>query len=197
MRPVRLLHGRRNGFCILIQTGHYLRRLKTSRMRRIIMMMVAAVISISAAEAQSSLKKVYDETIDPMQQVDKAIGKADAEGKHVICQVGGNWCRWCLMFADFMEKDSEISSFVDRNYVFIHVNYNPRERNDKAKMAKTEKLLKRLGNPGRFGYPVFVVLDADGKVLHIQDSSFLEEGNGYNKEKVMRFFKNWTPECIL
>jgi hypothetical protein len=57
-------------------------------------------------------------------------------------------------------------------------------------------MLKRLGNPGRFGYPVIVVLDGDGKVMHIQDSSFLEEGKGYNKDKVVRFFKCWTPGAV-
>ena len=36
-------------------------------------------------------------------------------------------------------------------------------------------------------------VDKNGNVLHTQDSSFLEEGKGYNKEKVLRFFKNWTP----
>lgn len=41
-------------------------------------------------------------------------------------------------------------------------------------------MLKRLNNPGRFGYPVFVVLNGKGQVIYIQDSSFLEEGNGYN-----------------
>lgn len=148
------------------------------------------------ADAQSNLKKVYDENVDPMTQIDQAIAKADKEGKFVICQVGGNWCRWCLMFADFISKDSEIMDVINKNFVYIHVNYNPRERSDEAKMKKAEAMLKRLGNPGRFGYPVFVVLDQDGKVLHIQDSSFLEEGNGYNKTKVMRFFSNWTPEAV-
>ena len=42
----------------------------------------------------------------------------------------------------------------------------------------------------------FVVLDETGKVLHIQDSSFLEEGKGYNEEKVLRFLKSWTPQAI-
>jgi hypothetical protein len=56
--------------------------------------------------------------------------------------------------------------------------------------------MKRLDNPGRFGYPVFVVLDDKGKVIHIQDSSFLEEGQGYDKAKVIRFFKNWTPPAV-
>ena len=36
--------------------------------------------------------------------------------------------------------------------------------------------MKRLNNPARFGFPVFVVLDEKGTVLYIQDSSFLEEG---------------------
>ena len=57
-------------------------------------------------------------------------------------------------------------------------------------------MLQRLSNPERFGFPVFVVLDDMGKVIHIQDSSFLEEGEGYNKEKVLRFFKNWTPQAV-
>jgi len=43
---------------------------------------------------------------------------------------------------------------------------------------------------------VFVVLDEKGKVIHIQDSSFLEEGKGYNKEKVIRFFSSWTPNAV-
>ena len=53
-----------------------------------------------------------------------------------------------------------------------------------------------VGRNGRFGFPVFVVLDENGKVMHIQDSSFLEEGQGYNQEKVLRFFKGWTPKSI-
>ena len=53
--------------------------------------------------------------------------------------------------------------------------------------------MTRLHNPDRFGFPVIVILDENGNVLHTQDSSFLEEGKGYNKEKVIRFFKNWTP----
>ena len=160
-------------------------------MKRILSIVLIALAAVTA-DAQSNLKKVYDETADPMKQISKAVQDAGKDGRFVICQVGGNWCRWCLMFADFMSKDSEIMEVVDKNYVYIHVNYNPRERADK----KAEEMLKRLGNPGRFGYPVFVVLDEDGNVIHTQDSSFLEEGNGYNKSKVMRFFTNWTPEAV-
>lgn len=56
--------------------------------------------------------------------------------------------------------------------------------------------MRRLGNPQRFGFPVFVILDPNGNVVHIQDSSFLEEGQGYNKDKVLRFFNNWAPKAV-
>ncbi len=155
-----------------------------------------AVFVITRANAQIALKKVYDENVNPMEQIDQAVGKARGEGKFVICQVGGNWCPWCLRFADFMGKDADISKLVKENFEYIHVNYNPRKSEGEEKTRLAKAMLQRLSNPERFGFPVFVVLDDTGTVIHIQDSSFLEEGEGYDKEKVLRFFKNWTPQAV-
>lgn len=147
--------------------------------------------------AQENLKKVYDETIDPLVQLDNAIASASQSRQYVLCQLGGNWCKWCLRLAQFVSQDEEISKLIKDNYKFIHVNYNPRIKNrNSAEQAKTDKLLKRLGNPGRFGYPVLIVLDGKGRVLHIQDSSFLEEGDSYSRNKVLRFLRNWTPSAV-
>ena len=152
-----------------------------------------AILAVLALGTNAQLKKVYNDDINPMEQIDKAIAQANEQGKFVICQVGGNWCPWCLRFADFITKDEEIAKLVDDNFVYIHVSYNPRNSTNET---RDKAMLKRLGNPGRFGYPVFVVLNQDGNVIHIQDSSFLEEGKGYNKEKVLRFFKAWTPKAV-
>ena len=143
-----------------------------------------------------SLKKVYNEEINPIEQIDQAVAKAKAEGKFVVCQVGGNWCPWCLKFADFITNDTAISKVIDENFEYIHVNYNPRKSQGPEQVEQGKALMKRLENAGRFGFPVFVILDEEGKILHIQDSSFLEEGEGYNQEKVLRFFKNWTPSAV-
>lgn len=143
------------------------------------------------AQEQATLPKVYNEQINPLEQIDQAVAQAQAEGKFVICQVGGNWCPWCLRFADFITNDSTISSIIEQNFVYIHVNYHPRKATEWS-----AAMMKRLNNPARFNFPVFVVLDEQGNVLHIQDSSFLEEGTGYNKEKVLRFFQNWTPAAV-
>ena len=136
-------------------------------------LILAVAFFAQISNAQNGLKKVYDETVNPLEQIDKAVAKAKSEGKFVVCQVGGNWCPWCLRFADFITNDMTISKVIADNFEYIHLN-----------------------NPGRFGFPVFVVLDGQGHVLHIQDSSFLEEGKGYNQAKVLRFFKNWTPNAV-
>ena len=166
-------------------------------MKKFLALMLFFALLPVAAGAQDGMKKVYDEQVNQLTQIDQAVKQAKADGKYVVCQVGGNWCPWCLRFADFITKDAEIAKLVKDNFVYIHVDYSPKSfKDDPARKERSEKMMKRLGNPGRFGYPVFVVLDGKGKVLHTQDSSFLEEGKGYSKDKVVRFFKNWTPKAV-
>ena len=165
-------------------------------MKKKIILLLLTVISALNVNAQNSLKKVYNDDINPIEQIDQAVAKAKSEGKFVICQVGGNWCPWCLLFADFISNDTTISKMIDDNFVYIHVNYNPRKSKDAEKAELAKKLMERLNRPARFGFPVFVVLDEEGKVIHIQDSGLLEEGKGYNQEKVLSFFKNWTPKAV-
>ena len=165
-------------------------------MKRIlsIAVLAAALFTLAAnaqTEGEATFKKVYDENINPLEQIDQAVAQANAEGKFVICQVGGNWCPWCLRFADFITNDSTINAVIEQNFVYIHANYHPRKAGEVG-----QALMKRLNNAGRFGFPVLVVLDGQGNVIHIQDSGLLEEGKGYNQEKVLRFFKNWTPAAV-
>jgi thioredoxin-related protein len=163
-------------------------------MKKFFLTLLTALLVVTA-NAQG-LKKVYDETINPIEQIDQAVAKARSEGKFVVCQVGGNWCPWCLRFADFITNDTTISKVISENFEYVHVNYNPRRSGGELQQQQAAALMKRLDNCGRFGFPVFVVLDEEGRVIHIQDSSFLEEGQGYHQEKVLRFFKNWTPKAV-
>ena len=134
--------------------------------------------------------KVYDESIDQFEQIDKAVAKAQQDGKFVICQLGGNWCPWCIRFAKFITEDEEINKLVNDNFVYIHVNF--KSSNDEL----SQRVSKRPGNAGRFGFPVLVILNPDGTVMHIQNSAYLEEGQGYSKKKVVDFFKQWTPAAV-
>ncbi len=157
----------------------------------LVAMALFCVTANAQTEATTAPKKVYNEQINPLEQIDQAILQAKAEGKFVICQVGGNWCPWCLRFADFITNDSTINSVIEQNFVYIHVNYHPRKAGEVGKA-----LMKRLNNAGRFGFPVLVVLDEEGQIIHIQDSGLLEEDKSYNQKKVLTFFKQWTPAAV-
>lgn len=153
-----------------------------------ILILIVSIFLTSMASAQ--IEKVYDESIDPFKQIDNAVSTAKKADKFVVCQLGGNWCPWCLKFAKFIKEDEEISKVIESNFEYIHVNFKSR------KDELSQKVSKRLGNAGRFGFPVFVILNPDGTVLHIQNSVYLEEGQGYNRDKVLDFLKQWTPQAV-
>jgi thioredoxin-related protein len=134
-------------------------------------------------------KKLYDPSIDGMKQINEAVAKAKSAGKHVLIQYGGNWCPWCLRFDAFCKADAEISKIISDNYIPVKLNYSPENKNDASNAF--------LGNPSRFGFPVFIILDGNGKVLHIQDSGLMESGQSYDQKKVTGFMKNWTAAAII
>lgn len=53
---------------------------------RKIMMIALMTMSVMMANAQGGLKRVYNESIDPMTQIDEALTKAKADGKFVVCR---------------------------------------------------------------------------------------------------------------
>ena len=150
----------------------------------------AAIVAANkkrAAEEKAKLPKPYDATENAEAKIAELVKKAKAENKNIILQAGGNWCIWCLRFNNFVQTTPELKEIVDENYLYYHLNYSPENKN--------EKVFAKYENPGaKFGYPVFIVLDQNGKMIHTQDSAVLEEGKGYSKEKVKEFFEKWTPK---
>ena len=126
----------------------------------------------------------------PMENADSAITaalkKAKAENKYVLLQAGGNWCSWCIRFEKFCKDDYPIDSFINKNFIPYHLNWNKENEN--------KPIFKKYGYPQRFGFPVFIVLDADGNRIHTQNSEYLEDGKGsYSRIKVVMFFEMWSP----
>ncbi len=133
-------------------------------------------------------EKIYNPDADAMADLNKAIATAKVENKHVFVQIGGNWCPWCILMHKFYTSDKEIDSIMKADYVRVMVNY--------SRDNKNLDVMKRLGYPQRFGFPVIVILDGDGNVLHIQNTAYLEEGKGYNRKKFIEFLKNWNVEAL-
>ena len=136
------------------------------------------------AYTQETNKHIYNPEANAKLDIANAVAKADSTGKNVLLQIGGNWCPWCVKFNKFCTTDKVIDTLMKNNYVILHVNYSPENRN--------LDILKTLDYPQRFGFPVLVILDNKGKRLNTQDTGFLESGDGYDRNKVIEFLQDWT-----
>lgn len=149
----------------------------------------AALLLFYSAELRAQKKKLYNPEKDGTEQFENALKKAKAEGKHVFLHIGGNWCPWCFRFESFVSNDTELDSLLHADYVVKHISYGGENKN--------LPLMARLGMPQRFGFPVIVITNAEGKRLHTQDTGYLEDGkSSYDRDKVLRFLKNWRPEAL-
>lgn len=158
-------------------------------MRLPILILFCTFSIVAFSQEKTEIKeKLYHPEANAMAEIEEAVTTAKVGGKHIILKIGGNWCVWCYRFHDFCEADEEIKTIVEDNFVTVHVNY--------SKENKNEELMKKYSFPNRFGFPVFVILDSNGNYLHVQNSAYLESGKGYDKTKVLSFFKGWTPAAL-
>ncbi len=155
-------------------------------MRKLLILLLLTGIIESSFASDTTL--LYNPRADAAADIQQAVAVAKKENKHVLIQAGGNWCVWCLRFNKFTIEDPQIDSMIKANFVVYHLNY--------SKENKNESVFAKLGFPQRFGFPVFIILDQNGKNLHIQNSAYLEQGKGYNKEKVMEFLQQWSVAAL-
>jgi thioredoxin-related protein len=156
-------------------------------MKKILLIVFTAVFFINA-KAQTTETKLYDVNANAENDIAAAVKKAKAENKNVLLQAGGNWCSWCIEFNKFSHANGSIDSLINKCFVVYHLNYS-KENENKAIFAK-------YGYPQRFGFPVFIVLDANGNRIHTQNSEYLEQGRSYNQKKVFEFLLQWTPAAM-
>lgn len=134
-------------------------------------------------------KKLYNPLANAAADIKAAIDKAAAENKFVLIQAGGNWCGWCIEFNRFCKADTQIDSLLKSSFVLYHLNWSKENEN--------KSIFAQYGYPQRFGFPVFIILNAKGERIHTQSSAYLEDGKkSYSKEKVLDFLEMWTPRAL-
>jgi thioredoxin-related protein len=163
----------------------------TNLLRITVLVLFTVHCSLFTAFAQQKASP-YNENQDVRKDIGAAVQKAKAENKHVLVQFGGNWCPWCLRFHALVNGDPKLDSLMKADYVYVLTNV-PKEKN-----KRDYDLFREYDYPNRFGYPVFVVLDGNGKKLHIQDSGILEHcgTTGYDTTKVVTFLKMWNVNAL-
>jgi thioredoxin-related protein len=161
-------------------------------MKRLSLLILTILIMSSVALSQSTdtLKKknLYDPTADAKMDIAAAVKKAESEGKHVMLQIGGNWCGWCILFDKKVNSNDTLRTAIEKDFIVYHLNYSRENKN--------VDVLSSLEFPQRFGFPVFVILDGKGNRLHTQNSGYLEQGKGHNTDKVLAFFRHWSPTAL-
>ncbi|MBN1988656.1 MAG: thioredoxin family protein [Bacteroidales bacterium] len=153
-------------------------------MKRILIVFSVLFFSLAGVAQE----KLYNPNADPQKDVTKALVEAKQQGKHVLLQIGGNWCPWCIKLHNYMHETAQVKQLLDDAYIVVKVNY--------SKENKNLSYLEYLEYPQRFGFPVLVILNSNGKRLHTQDSGLLESGNGYDSKKIETFLKNWSPQSF-
>ncbi|SES17289.1 thioredoxin family protein [Pedobacter rhizosphaerae] len=167
-------------------------------MKRLFTLLAAVLISTTAfSQAKKEAVHIYNPQANAKADLAAAVSKAAKENKHVLVQVGGNWCTWCIAFHNLVDSTATLKKYINDNFETVLVNYSPENKN--------EAVLADLGYPQRFGFPVFVVLDGKGKVLHIENSAYLETDEvgangkkklGHDVKKINSFLKGWTSAAI-
>lgn len=150
---------------------------------------IAGLFAVCNAKSQSiDTAHLYNPNADAVKDIAATVKKAKAEHKFVLMQGGGNWCSWCKRFSITVAQDAKLDSIVNADFVVYHLNYSEENKN--------EKLYAKYGYPQRFGFPVFIILDENGNRIHTQNSAYLEEGKGYNHDKIAEFFEAWSPAAL-
>jgi thioredoxin-related protein len=142
-----------------------------------------ALLGFAIAAAAAGLPARFDPSRDAAADVAEAIALANAQGKHVIVDVGGEWCSWCHILDRFIAGNPDVRSLIDAKYIWVKVNFSKENRNE-ALLARWPKVV---------GYPHLFVLDANGRLLHSQDTGRLESGNGYDRRKFVAMLQRWAP----
>ncbi len=141
----------------------------------------------SAAGSQSNAEDLADpnhETLfDPKSDatfnIAAALKKAKRDNKRVLVEFGANTCDSCRRLHDLFTKNAEISAAFHKAFVLVAVDSDA-----------NQKLVARfVPDERRHHLPFLTLLDTDGKVLGIQGTDEIEDGQNIDIDKVKAFLQ--------
>ena len=99
-------------------------------MKQITLLLCGMLLWSAAIFAQTAPKpQLYNPQADAMADIQAAVKKASASGKHVFLQMGGNWCGWCIAFDKLVKSNDTLKTCLEQNYEVVHVNYSQENKN--------------------------------------------------------------------
>ena len=144
--------------------------------------------SVYAEQAKANLQyalpkysQVYDDQRDPFKDAKAAISLANKTGRHVLIEVGGNWCGWCHKMDAFLLAHPDIYKMLHDNYVLLKINVS--DSNENADFMKSL--------PPVQGYPHMYVASDQGTILLSKDTGELLENLEYSTKNWRAFLTKW------
>jgi thiol-disulfide isomerase/thioredoxin len=159
------------------------------RCRHLVLFLLPVLAFADAPEYPNKGPDIYDTRADAKQDIAGALHNARTQRKHVLLIMGANWCIWCRRLHATMENDPALARILKEKFIVVNVDVNQRD----GKMRNLD-VNARYGDPIRFGLPVLLVLDADGRLLVTQETGALEDGkDAHDPAKILAFLRKWAP----
>jgi len=159
-------------------------RFRGARRRFLALAALCTPLAALAASETHPLPFDFDPARDPTQDLETALRIAKAARRNVLIEVGGDSCARCRALERSFTANPELKKVRDVNYVWLKVSVSKENAN--------EAFLRRF--PPVADYPHLFVLDANGRLLHSQNTEALEAGKDYDPAAMRAFLVKWAPE---
>ncbi len=155
-------------------------------MKRFIPAAVAVLLMAAAPvvppQDATPVKAPYDTEADAHAQVQAAIAAAQASGRKVLIDFGGNWCPDCRMLAGVLAAP-EVKPWAEKGFITVMV--------DVGRFKKNMDIAAKYGVKVT-AVPTVLVLTPDGQVLNKNDVFALSNARAMSPQAVVDLLAGWT-----
>jgi thiol:disulfide interchange protein len=141
----------------------------------------ATVIDLNSLPPYST---EYDPDRDPFSDGHAAIKLATETERHVLIELGGDWCRWCHIMDRFFDNNPEVKQQLHNTFVILKVNVS--DAND------NEIFLSSFPKP--LGYPHMYVANSKGSLLLSKDTADFLVNSKYSTKRFEEFIEYWKNQ---
>ena len=125
-------------------------------MKKLILLASLLLVTSNVWSADEYLP--YNESANAEIELANAITEASKENKHVLIEMGANWCPDCRTLGKYFQRE-DIKAWLDKHFIVVTV--------DIGNWDKNLEIVERYGNPISEGIPSLVVLDSKGKMQFV------------------------------
>ena len=172
--------------CPVRGTGSRQGRIRLSTALLVVLVAAAPVSPAPASEQDFYIVTDYDPRRDNVELVTDAMARADAEDKRVLLILGGDWCGWCKVLENDIDKSEALTALLSRHYVVAKVHCDSGSPGIRYKPRKQPQYGASFVTIRAKSYPHLVILDSDGNRLLSRNMSGLVEKRRYSEPKLLR-----------